>query len=65
MSVKGRPSRNRNLPAMGMFKTDFYRFFTIGFALGAVLVFVVTVGGNFGNEIAHGVVPAAEAAPAR
>jgi len=49
---------------MGLFKADFYRFFTIGFALGALIV-VATMDNNVGNEIANGVVPAAEAQPAQ
>jgi len=48
------------MPAMGLFKADFYRFFTIGFAVGAVLV-VATMEGNVGTDIVNGVVPAAEA----
>ncbi len=49
---------------MGLFKADFYRFFAIGFAAGAVLVFS-TLDGTVSNQIANGVVPVAEAAPAR
>jgi len=50
---------------MGMFKPDFYRFFTIGFAVGAALVFTVRAGSDVGNEIAQNMVPPAQAAPAR
>jgi hypothetical protein len=45
---------------MGLFKADFSRFFTIGFAVGALLVFA-TMENNVGSQIANGVVPAAEA----
>lgn len=48
---------------MGLFKADFYRFFAIGFAAGALLV-AVTMHDGVGSEIANGVVPAAEAQPA-
>lgn len=49
---------------MGLFKADFYRFFTIGFAVGALIV-VATMDSSVGSEIANGVVPAAEAQPAQ
>ncbi|MFA7603219.1 MAG: hypothetical protein WCY29_09455 [Novosphingobium sp.] len=49
---------------MGLFKADFYRFFAIGFGAGALLV-LVTIGIGGGDDLAHGVVPAAVAAPAR
>ena len=49
---------------MGLFKPDLYRFFTVGFAAGALLV-LATVEGNVGSEIVNGVVPAAEAQPAQ
>lgn len=45
---------------MGLFKADFYRFFSIGFAVGALLI-LATMDGNVGQEIANGVVPVAEA----
>ena len=48
---------------MGLFKADFFRFFAIGFAAGAVLVFT-TLDSDVGSNLAQGVVPAAEAAPA-
>lgn len=48
---------------MKLFKTDFSRFFTIGFVAGALLVFG-TMEGQSANELANGFVPAAEAAPA-
>jgi hypothetical protein len=50
---------------MGLLKTDFVRFFAFGFAAGAVLVFTALDSGDVGREIARGVVPAAQAAPAR
>ena len=50
---------------MGMFKPDFFRFFSIGFVVGAGLVLASLTGGHVGSEIAQGVVPAAEAAPAQ
>jgi len=49
---------------MGLFKADLYRFFTIGFAIGALMVVVSTDGFSAG-KLVDGVVPAAEAAPAR
>lgn len=49
---------------MGLFKADFYRSLAIGFAVGAVIVFA-SLGINPGQDIANGVVPAAEAAAAR
>lgn len=49
---------------MGLFKPDFFRFFAIGFAVGAALVFT-TLDSNVGSDLANGVVPVAEAAPAR
>jgi len=48
---------------MRLFKSDFFRFFGIGFAVGAALVFVA-FDGNAGSDLAAGVVPVAEAAPA-
>ncbi len=49
---------------MGLLKADFCRFFTIGFAAGALLV-VATMEGNVGSQIAGGVVPVAEAQAAQ
>jgi hypothetical protein len=49
---------------MGLFKADFFRFFALGFAAGAVLVFT-TLDSHVGSNLAQGVVPTAEAAPAR
>ncbi|MCC6828658.1 MAG: hypothetical protein IT550_10570 [Novosphingobium sp.] len=46
---------------MGLFKADFFRFFALGFAAGAVLM-VVTVDRDSGRGLANGVVPAASAA---
>lgn len=49
---------------MGLFKADFYRFFAIGFAAGALIV-AATMENPVTSGIAHGVVPVAEAAPAQ
>jgi hypothetical protein len=49
---------------MGLFKADFYRFFALGFAGGALLVFGV-IDLDQRPSLADSVVPAAEAAPAR
>ena len=49
---------------MGLFKADFYRFFTFGFAAGALLV-AATMENDLGAQIANGVVPAAEAQSAQ
>lgn len=49
---------------MGVFKADFYRFFAIGFAAGALLV-LGTIGISGASDIASGVVPSAVAAPAQ
>ncbi len=49
---------------MGMFKADFYRFFAIGFAAGALLV-VGTIGIGGMGKLADSVVPSAVAAPAQ
>lgn len=46
---------------MGLFKADFYRFFALGFAGGAVLVMGV-IGLHSGKS--DSILPAAEAAPA-
>jgi hypothetical protein len=45
---------------MGLFKADFYRFFALGFAGGAVLVFGV-MGLGSGAPLADNLVPAAQA----
>mgnify|MGYP003598225667 CR=1 FL=1 len=45
---------------MGLMKPDFYRFFLIGFGLGALFV-VSTMDTDLGERIARGVVPVAEA----
>ena len=50
-------------PVMGLFKTDFFRFFAVGFAAGAVLVFGAFDYGDLGSSIADQVLPAASAAP--
>jgi hypothetical protein len=49
---------------MGLFKPDFYRFFLVGFAAGALFV-VASMDTQVGPVIAGGVVPAAEAQSAR
>jgi hypothetical protein len=49
---------------MRLFKADFFRFFALGFAAGAVLMFV-TVDRESGSRLASGVVPAASAATAQ
>jgi hypothetical protein len=49
---------------MGMFKPDFYRFFAVGFAAGALMVGVTLGGGQVGQVVANGVAPAAVAATA-
>jgi hypothetical protein len=46
---------------MKLFKADIYRFFALGFAAGAVLVFTV-LDPNTGVELANNVVPSAAAA---
>lgn len=49
---------------MGLFKTDFYRFFALGFAGGAVLVLgAMGIGGH--PPLADDLAPAAQAAEAR
>jgi len=45
---------------MGLFKSEFYRFFTFGFVAGAMLV-VASVEGDVRSAIAQGIVPAAQA----
>ncbi len=45
---------------MGLFKADFYRFFTFGFAAGALLV-VATMEAELGSIVAQGVAPTAQA----
>lgn len=45
---------------MGLFKADFYRFFVIGFAVGAGLVFT-TMDGSIGSSLADGMVAPARA----
>ena len=63
------PSANRrdwttgileSLPAMRFFKANFCRFFTIGFAAGALFV-VATTETDVGSTLANGVIPVAEA----
>ena len=45
---------------MGPLKTDFVRFFTFGFAAGALLV-VATMDTDVGSTLAQGVAPPAAA----
>lgn len=45
---------------MGLFKADFYRFFALGFAGGALLVLGAMGIGN--HSLTGGIVPPAEAA---
>jgi hypothetical protein len=47
---------------MGIFKPDFYRFFLVGFAAGAVFV-VATMDSTAGSQLRQGVMPVADAAP--
>ena len=49
---------------MGLFQSDLYRSFAIGFALGAAALFV-TVGDKARTQIASNVLPAAIAAPVK
>lgn len=49
---------------MGLFKSDLYRSFAIGFALGAAVLFV-TIGDDARTRWAGNVLPAAIAAPAK
>lgn len=48
---------------MGLFKADFYRFFALGFAGGALLVFGA-MSLDHTSSLADNIVPPAEAAPA-
>ena len=47
--------------AMGLFKPDFYRFFVVGFAAGALFV-VATMDTSAGKQVREGVMPVADAA---
>ena len=49
---------------MGIFQSDLFRSFVIGFGLGALALCVV-FGGSELAKVAGGVVPSAVAAPAR
>ncbi|MCJ2187114.1 hypothetical protein [Novosphingobium beihaiensis] len=49
---------------MGLFKADFYRFFALGFAGGALLVFGVMSHGSH-NSLADNIVPPAQAETAQ
>lgn len=49
---------------MGLFKPETYRFFVVGFAVGALFV-VATTDNKVGSAIANGVVPVAEAQAAQ
>lgn len=46
---------------MRLFKSDFYRFFVVGFAVGAVLV-VASMDGDAGSQLREGIMPVADAA---
>ena len=46
---------------MRLFKPEFYRFFVVGFAVGAVLV-VATMDTSTGNQLRDGIMPVADAA---
>jgi len=46
---------------MGLFKPDFFRFFVVGFVVGAVLV-VATMDGSAGSQLRAGIMPVADAA---
>ena len=48
---------------MGLFNSQFYRSFVIGFALGAVALFA-SLGDSQQTEMASRVIPSALAAPA-
>lgn len=48
---------------MGLFKADFYRFFALGFAGGALLVFGV-MAGDHGKPMSDNLIPPAQAASA-
>jgi hypothetical protein len=48
---------------MGLFKTDLYRSFAVGFALGTGLI-VATMAAQSDKGLAGQVIPTAEAAPA-
>jgi hypothetical protein len=48
---------------MQLFKADLFRYIAFGFGAGALMVLATTgIGGS--DDIAHGVVPSAAAAPA-
>ena len=49
---------------MGLFKADFYRFFALGFAGGALLVFGA-MDLDHKQSLSDSIVPPAQAAPAR
>jgi len=49
------------LAGMGLFKPDFFRFFVVGFVVGAVLV-VATMDGSAGSQLRAGIMPVADAA---
>lgn len=49
---------------MGLFKADFYRFFALGFAGGALMV-LGAVGMEHKPSLSDSIVPPAEAAAAR
>ena len=49
---------------MGLFKADFYRFFALGFAGGALLVFGA-MGIGSGGDLGNNIVPPAQAQSGR
>ena len=48
---------------MRQLKTQFARYFAFGFVAGIALVATLMGGADMGRDLAHGVVPVAEAAP--
>jgi hypothetical protein len=62
--MRGSPAPDRKTDRMGLFKPETYRFFLIGFAIGAVFV-VSTMDTSVGSAFADSVVPVAEAQAAK
>jgi hypothetical protein len=66
LGKSGASNGNRTLDldetaGMELFKPNFYRFFVVGFAVGAVLV-VATTDGSAGSQLREGIMPVADAA---
>ncbi|MFD2580437.1 hypothetical protein ACFSTD_21350 [Novosphingobium colocasiae] len=61
---RARHSLHRHSTIMGLFKADFYRFFALGFAGGALLVFGV-MAGEHAKPMADNLIPPAQAATTR